>query len=349
MNKLITKLTVGLMAIGLITGIGVLATNGLNHEEQLSYIAKNQMKSSSLKEAEQELSEAENVKVEAEEKVETAKEEVKTATIEKEKAEEELKNATTEEAKQEIQAKIDAANDKIEKAEEKVKVAEQEVQEATDKVQEATQKVEEVKEAETTTSTTTTNSTTSSTTKEAATNSTTTSTTTTSTTTKKPTTTTTKKATTTTKKVESQQGPKYDLNNYPSIMEQINKQIEAEKKKMEEEAKKKTVEFHFYSTNRTLTVHCTESFCGKSYYIWSLELECNPEQCEGFYDSKTGKNVPKLLVQTRADTTSFTFTAPAPKYGYRFVGWELISARKTAEASNNFIFGKYIATYEKIK
>ena len=117
-------------------------------------------------------------------------------------------------------------------------------------------------------------------------------------------------------------------------------------------AKNNKVEFHYYSTNKSLTMHCKGDHCGEDQqgYIWFVEVECDLNKCEGFTDSRTGTQVSTLLIGRRADITSYTVTAPAPKYGYRFTGWELISSRKAVsnELGSGILSGKYIATYEKV-
>lgn len=163
-------------------------------------------------------------------------------------------------------------------------------------------------------------------------------------------TTTANNATETKKEEEEQQGNKYDLNNYPEILEQINEETKKQEEKLKEEAAKKKVEFHFYSTNKNLTIHCREDFCGDSGHIWFVELECDSDKCEGFTDSN-GKQVSTMLVGRRADITEITVTAPAAKPGYKFVGWELISSKRLVEnglGDKGYLTGKYIATYEKI-
>ncbi len=138
--------------------------------------------------------------------------------------------------------------------------------------------------------------------------------------------------------------------------EVINKALQAEQERLAQEGKQEVpeehkVEFHFYTTNKNLTIHCTEDYCGNSGYIWFIELECDLNKCEGFTDSTTGKQVSTLLVGKRADITEHNVTAPAAKPGYKFVGWELISSRRLVEnglGEKGYLTGKYIANYEKI-
>ena len=119
-------------------------------------------------------------------------------------------------------------------------------------------------------------------------------------------------------------------------------------KKPPEEGKT-NVEFHYYSTNKKLTIRCREDFCGDSSHIWFVELQGDLDKCEGFTDSN-GKQVSTMLLGRRADITEITVTAPAAKPGYKFVGWELISSKRITESEygEGVLTGKYIATYEKI-
>ncbi len=337
MNKIVIKTMIGCLSLGAVTGAGILTKNYTKHDGQLTNIAKAAQKSSYLKDvnqeikqAEEELKEAKAVKEKAEQEVKNAEETINKASKEKEEAILELKNAKTPEERKIAQEKIDAATTKIEQAEKTKKSAEKKVEIASKTVEQKEQNkqsVEEkaaaVKESTKSNSNVTSNKTQS----------------------------TTKNNTTTKQKEESEeQGPKYDLSDYPDILNKINEETKRQEEEIRKEAEKKTVEFHFYSTSKSLPIYCTESYCGDSGHIWFVEVECDLNKCEGFTDSRTGTQVSTLLIGRRADITSYTVTAPAPKYGYRFTGWELISSRKAVsnELGSGILSGKYIATYEKV-
>ena len=372
MNKIIIKITTSLVSLGLVTYVGVLTTNQIKQEKQLTYIAKNDQKESSLKSPEQveeELNEAKEAKKEAEQELKNAEETIQKALKEKEEATAELENVKTAEEKEEIQARIDAATEKMKQAEETKKSAEEKVEKATsiveekeqdkqiteetkksaeEKVEKATSVVEEkeqnkqiteekIEEAEETTN------------KEVASKASNTNSTTTNSTTQSPT---KSNATTEQKDGSEEQGNKFDLDKYQWLLDKVNKTTEEQLKEIEEEAKKKTVEFHFYSSNKELMLRCRGDHCGEDQqgYIWFVELECDLNKCEGFTNTTTGTKVSKLLLGRRGDITNYTVTAPAAKSGYKFVGWELVSTRKVAtnELGTGALLGKYIATYEKI-
>ncbi len=340
MNRIVIKTIIGFLSLGAVTGSGILTKNYIKNDGQLISVAKVAQKSSVLKdvdqeikEAKKELNEAKDDKEKAEERVKNAEEMISKATKEKEEAILELKNAKTTEERQKAQAKIDAATTKIDQAKKTKESAEKEVERAAKVVEQKEQIVEEkvtakenkqnqaVSNKKTESNSNTTNNKKQSTTKN----------------------------NTTTKQKEEEQGPKYDLSDYPDILDKINEETKRQEKEIEEEAKKKTVEFHFYSTNKDLLIRCTEDYCGDSGHIWFVELECDPTKCEGFTNS-SGNKVSTLLVGRRADITNYTISAPAAKYGYRFVGWELISSRKAVsnELGSGVLSGKYIATYEKV-
>ncbi len=352
MNKFIIKTMIGFLSLGAVTGAGVLTKNYTKHDDQLTNITKVANKSSNLKEinqeikqAEEELKEAKEVKEKAVKEVKNAEKAINKASKEKEKAILELKNAKTTEEKKNAQAKIDAATTKIEQAEKTKKSAEKKVEKASKTVEQKEQNkqsVEEkaaaVKEKENTQNQMVSNKKSESTSSN-------------SNGTNNKTQSTTKNNTTTKQKEESEeQGPKYDLSDYPDILNKINEETKRQEKEIEEEAKKKTVEFHFYSTNKNLLIHCTEDYCGDSGHIWFVEVECDLNKCEGFTDSRTGTQVSNLIIGRRADITELNITPPAAKYGYKFVGWELISSRRLVEneEGKGYLSGKYIATYEKI-
>ncbi len=342
MNKIVVKTTIGFLSLGLIAGAGILTTNYIKYDSQSTYTAKIAQKSFALKDleqeikkAEKELNEAKEVKKETEKEVKNAEEAINEASKEKEEAIAELEKAKTTEEKKVAQAKIDAATEKIKQAEEAKKTAEKKVEEATKTVEQkeqnkqiAEEKVAKVKETEDEENKVVFN-------KKAESNST------------------AKNNTTTKQKDESEeQGAKFDLSEHQDLLDKINKKTEEQVKEIEEEAKKKTVEFHFYSSNKELMISCRGDHCGEDQqgYIWFVELECDLNKCEGFTDTTTGTKVSKLLSGRRGDITNYTVTAPAAKYGYRFVGWELVSTRKmvTNELGTGALLGKYIATYEKI-
>ncbi len=345
MKKIVFKTTIGFLSLGIIAGAGILATNYIKHDGQLTYTSEIAQKNSSLKDIEQEIKKAEEdldkaevVKEEAENEVKKAEETISEASKEKEVAIAELKNAKTAEEKEIAQAKIAEATEKMEQAEETKKVAEKKVEEATKTVEQNKQTVEEkVAEKKATENEIVSNKTTESN----------------ATVTNNKTQSTAKNNTTTKQKDESEeQGSKFDLSKYPDLLDEINKKTEEQVKDIEEEAKKKTVEFHFYSANKELMLRCRGDHCGEDQqgYIWFVELECDLNKCEGFTDSTTGNKVSKVLLGRRGDITSYTVIAPAAKYGYKFVGWELVSTRKIAtnELGTGYLLGKYIATYEKI-
>lgn len=344
MNKIIIKITTSLVSLGLVTYVGVLTTNQIKQEKQLTYIAKNDQKESSLKSPEQveeELNEAKEAKKEAEQELKNAEETIQKALKEKEEATAELENVKTAEEKEEIQARIDAATEKMKQAEETKKSAEEKVEKATSVVEEKEQNKqiteEKIEEAEETTN------------KEVASKASNTNSTTTNSTTQSPT---KSNATTEQKDGSEEQGNKFDLDKYQWLLDKVNKTTEEQLKEIEEEAKKKTVEFHFYSSNKELMLRCRGDHCGEDQqgYIWFVELECDLNKCEGFTNTTTGTKVSKLLLGRRGDITNYTVTAPAAKSGYKFVGWELVSTRKVAtnELGTGALLGKYIATYEKI-
>ena len=344
MNKIIIKITTSLVSLGLVTYVGVLTTNQIKQEKQLTYIAKNDQKESSLKSPEQveeELNEAKEAKKEAEQELKNAEETIQKALKEKEEATAELENVKTAEEKEEIQARIDAATEKMKQAEETKKSAEEKVEKATSVVEEKEQNKqiteEKIEEAEEITN------------KEVASKASNTNSTTTNSTTQSPT---KSNATTEQKDGSEEQGNKFDLDKYQWLLDKVNKTTEEQLKEIEEEAKKKTVEFHFYSSNKELMLRCRGDHCGEDQqgYIWFVELECDLNKCEGFTDTTTGTEVSKLLLGRRGDITNYTVTAPAAKSGYKFVGWELVSTRKVAtnELGTGALLGKYIATYEKI-
>ena len=333
MNKIVIKTIVGFLSLGVVTGAGILTKNYTKYDGQLTNIAKADQKSSyfkdvnqEIKQAEEELKEAKAVKEKAEQEVKNAEAMINKATKEKEEAILELKNAKTPEERKKAQEKIDAATTKIEQAEKTKKSAEKKVEIASKTVEQKErnkQSVEEKAGSTKSNSNVASNKTQS----------------------------TTKNNTTTKQKEESEeQGPKYNLNDYPDILNKINEETKRQEEEIRKEAEKKTVEFHFYSTSKSLPIHCTESYCGDSGHIWFVEVECDLNKCEGFTDSRTGTQVSTLLIGKRADITSYTVTAPAPKYGYRFTGWELISSRKAVsnELGSGILSGKYIATYEKV-
>ncbi len=356
MNKIVIKTTVGFLSLGLITGAGILTKNYIKHDGGLTYTTKSAQKNSSLKnmeqevkQAEEELNKAKEDKEAAEQEVKNAEEAINEASKEKEEALAELENAKTPEEKKVAQAKIDAATEKIKQAEETKKSAEKKVEEATKTVEEkeqnkkdAEEKVAEAKKTESKENKVASNKTSES-------NSTTESKKTQSTT----------KNNTTTKQEQKQenkseeQGSKFNLSDYPELMDKINKTTEEQVKQIEEEAKKKTVEFNFYSANKELFISCRGDHCGEDQqgYIWFVELECDLNKCEGFTDPSTGTKVSNLLSGRRGDVTTYTVMAPAAKYGYRFVGWQLVSTRKmaTSDLGTGIVLGKYIATYEKIQ
>ncbi len=355
MNKILIKTMIGFLSIGAVTGAGVLAKNYIKYDNQLINTAKVTQKSSyskninqEMEQAEEELKEAKEDKEKAEQEVTKAEETISKASKEKEEAILELKKAKTPEERKIAQAKIDATTTKIEKAEEAKKSAEKKVETASKIVEEKEQnkqnieeKAAEVKENENKQNQTVSTKST----KESE------STKSSSNVTSNKSQASTKNNTTTKPKEESEeQGPKYDLNDYPELLDKINKKTKEQEEEIKKEAEKKKVEFHFYSTKKSLPIHCTESYCGDSGHIWFVEVECDLNKCEGFTNSRTGAQVSTLLIGRRADITSYTVTAPAPKYGYRFVGWELISSRKAVsnELGSGVLSGKYIATYEKI-
>ncbi len=340
MNKIVIKTMVGFLSLGAVTGAGVLTKNYTKHDDQLTNIAKVAQGNSSLKyvnqeikQAKEELNEAKEAKEKAEKEVKNAEETINKASKEKEEAILELKNAKTPEERKAAQEKIDAATAKIEQAEKTKKSAEKKVEEANKTVEQKEQNVEEkvaaAKEKENKQNQMVSN-------KKSESNKSNSNVT---------------NNTTTKQKEESEgQGPKYDLSDYPDILNKINEETKRQEEEIRKEAEKKTVEFHFYSTNKSLPIRCTESYCGDSGHIWFVEVECDLNKCEGFTDSRTGTQVSTLLIGKRADITNYTVTAPAAKYGYRFVGWELISSRKAVsnELGSGVLSGKYIATYEKV-
>ena len=244
----------------------------------------------------------------------------------------ELKNAKTPEERKIAQEKIDAATSKLEQAKKTKKLAEKKVEEASKTVEQKEQNKQNIEEKLAAIEENENKPTQNTSSKKSASNSNV-----------------NNNKTTTKQKEEEEQGSKYDLSNYPDILNKINEETKRQEKEIRKEAEKKTVEFHFYSTNKTLPIRCTESFCGDSGHIWFIEVECDLNKCEGFTDSRTGSKVGTLLIARRADITSITLTAPAAKYGYKFMGWELISSRKAVsnELGEGVLSGKYIATYEK--
>ncbi len=352
MNKFVIKTIIGFLSLGMVTSAGILTKNYTKLDNQLTNIAKTTQKSSYLKDvnqevkqAEEELKEAKVVKEKAEQEVKNAEEIINKASKEKQEAILELKKAKTPEERKIAQEKIDAATTKIEQTEKKKKSAEKKVEIASKTVEqkeENKQSVEEkaavVKENENKQNQMVSNKKSESTKSN-------------SNVTSNKTQSTTKNNTTTKQKEESdEQGSKYDLSDYPDILNKINEETKRQEEEIRKEAEKKTVEFHFYSTSKSLPIRCTESYCGDSGHIWFVEVECDLNKCEGFTDSRTGTQVSTLLIGRRADITSYTVTAPAPKYGYKFTGWELISSRKAVsnELGSGVLSGKYIATYEKI-
>ena len=348
MNSFIIKTMIGFLSLGAMTGVGILTKDYIKNDDELTSIASVVKKSSALeeanqeiKQAEKELNEAKEVKEEALEKVKNAEELINKASKEKEEAILEIENAKTTKERQKAQAKIDAATSKIEEAKKTKESAEKEVERVTKVVeqkeqnkQKAEEKAATLKENENKQNQAFSNKKTESN----------------SNVTNNKTQSTTKNDTTTKQNEESEeQGPKYDLNDYPELLDKINEETKKQEKEIEEEAKKKTVEFHFYSTNRNLTIHCTGDYCGDSGHIWFVEVECDLNKCEGFTNS-SGNKVSTLLVGRRADITEFNVTPPAAKYGYKFVGWELISSRRLVEneQGKGYLSGKYIATYEKV-
>lgn len=352
MNKIIIKTTIGFLSLGLITGADILTTNYTKQDSQLAYTAKSAQRSSSLNSAEQEIEQLEElnaneVKENAEKELKNAEEVINKISKEKEEAIVELNNAKTTKEKKAAQAKIDAATEKIKQAEVTKKSAEKKVEEAIKIVekQEQNKQIVEEKGAEVNE---TINNVVSD--KNSEYNSTVTDNKTQSTT--KNNTPANNNTPATQKEELEEQGPKFDLSEYQDLLDKINKKTEEQVKEIEEEAKKKTVEFHFYSSNKELILRCRGDHCGEDQqgYIWFVELECDLNKCEGFTDSTTGAKVSKLLLGRRGDVTYYTVTAPAAKYGYKFVGWELVSTRKTAtnDLGTGALLGKYIATYEKV-
>ena len=332
--------------------------NRISNQKTLNYVEKENSEEA-IADVNTALTEAEKLVNDANEKVEAAKEEEKKVEAVKEEAEKEITDAEEEDEKASLNAKIKEAEEqaqqalkakeeaeaKAKKAEEDAKIAEQKRKDAeaeqAKKAAEAERIRKEAEEAEKTRKEA----------EEAAKEATETKVE------SEPLTSSNKSANNTTtannaseSKKEEEQGSKFDLNNYPELLEQINEKTKKQEKEIKEEAAKKKVEFHFYSTNKNLTIHCREDFCGDSGHIWFVELECDSDKCEGFTDSN-GKQVSTMLVGRRANITEITVTAPAAKPGYKFVGWELISSRRLVEnglGDKGYLTGKYIATYKKI-
>ena len=339
MNNILIKTMIGFLSLGAVTGAGVLTKNYTDHNAQLTNIAKADQKNSYLEyvkqeklQAEKELNEAKEAKAKAEKEVKDAEETINKASKEKEEAMLELKNAKTPEERKIAQEKIDAATSKLEQAKKAKKLAEKKVEEASKTVEQKEQNKQNIEEKLATVKENENKQNQNTSSKKSVSNSNV-----------------KNNKTTTKQKDEEEQGSKYDLSNYPDILNKINEETKRQEEEIRKEAEKKTVEFHFYSTNKTLPIRCTESFCGDSGHIWFIEVECDLNKCEGFTDSKTGAQVGTLLIARRADITSLTLTAPAAKYGYKFMGWELISSRKAVsnELGEGVLSGKYIATYEK--
>ncbi len=351
MNKIVIKTTIGFLSLGLIV-VGAQNFNNyhIKQDSQLNYVGKKAQNSSSgtkvsqvKKQAEEnvsvdekELSEAKEVQEKAEKEVKKAEEAISKASKVKEKALVDLQNAKTTEEKKAAQAKIEEATKEINQAQEAKKSAEKKVEEAAKTVEQKSQNKQKQTVSNTTSqsnSTATNNNTQSTTNKNKS--------------------TTQNNTTTNQKETESEQGPKFDLSKYEEIQKQINEQIEQEKKRMEEEAQKKTVNFHFYTTTKTLTVRCNDESCGegKQGYIWFVEFECDLNKCEGFDAPGTGLKKGDVFIGRRGDITEYTMEPPAAKYGYKFVAWELISANKnriTINGDEGLQIAKYVAVYEKI-
>ncbi len=152
------------------------------------------------------------------------------------------------------------------------------------------------------------------------------------------------------------------------MLEQAAKGEEADRKKYIDdytekyghapEEEKHEVEFHFYSTLRTLTIrrpeskddedYWSKSICGEdgSGCIWFAEFSCDLNECVGF--NKSGSLVSKALIGLRGDITEYTMEAPAAKPGYRFKQWEITSAYKDLGGEyGNVLVNRYRAIYEK--
>ena len=131
------------------------------------------------------------------------------------------------------------------------------------------------------------------------------------------------------------------------------KEAYKEKYGKEPEEKESTLEFHFYSTLKTITVRRTSEYdnlaiCGKdgSGCVWLIDFSCDMNKCVGFNEPGSGLLKGDVRIGRRGDISSYTMTAPDAKPGYKFKQWEIISARKNQ--TNGVLIGKYIAIYEKI-
>ena len=125
------------------------------------------------------------------------------------------------------------------------------------------------------------------------------------------------------------------------------------------EEEKSSVEFHFYSTMKTITIHRNESKTNENYWsgcgvdgrgcIWFADFSCDMNACEGFVEPGSGSLKNSIRIGRRGDILEYTMEAPKAKPGYKFKQWEIISANKniTNTETPGILISKYIAIYEK--